>query len=63
MLNCYLSTFTLQKGDSAVDVAAKEGKLEVVEFLLGKGASTYTPCEANSVSIKELLVDYKDINN
>ena len=46
-----------------MDVAAKEGKLEVVEFLLGKGACTYTPCEANSVSIKELLVDYKDINN
>ena len=63
MLNCYLLTYALQKGDSAVDVAAKEGKLEVVEFLLDKGASTYTPCEANSVSIKELLVDYKDINN
>ena len=46
-----------------MDVAAKEGRLEVVEFLLDKGASTYTPCEANSVSIKELLVDYKDVNN
>ena len=46
-----------------MDVAAKEGKLEVVEFLLDKGASTYTPCEANNVSNKELFVDYKDVNN
>ena len=40
----------LQDGDSALDVAAKFGKLDIVEFLLSKGASTYIACRANKVS-------------
>lgn len=45
-----LCCITLQDGDNALDVAAKWGNLNVVEFLLNKGANTYTHCKANNVS-------------